>query len=167
MRCIIGINRGHGSLLPAAVARPALALSKELVAGDPDQYISTSYVERQNLSLRMGQRPIHGLTNGFSKKLDTHVGTHTLREASNLAIARLFFYGIKFGCPSWIHIELCAVPRSLIFGRFWRMSGRYGSGQSGKHLLLASISPFDPRVGHTVLRKKPRRAISCRAGLAS
>jgi hypothetical protein len=27
------------------------------------------------------------------------------------------------GCPSWIHIELCALPRSLHFGVFWRRSG--------------------------------------------
>lgn len=26
-------------------------------------------------------------------------------------------------CPSWIHIELCAVLRSPLFGEFWRMSG--------------------------------------------
>jgi hypothetical protein len=34
---------------PAAV----VAVSREVVSGDPDQYVSTSYVERQNLSLRM------------------------------------------------------------------------------------------------------------------
>jgi hypothetical protein len=27
------------------------------------------------------------------------------------------------GCPSWIHIEPCASPRSLSFGVFWRRSG--------------------------------------------
>ena len=30
-------------------------------------------------------------------------------------------------CPSWIHIELCAVRRSLRFGRFWRISGSCAS----------------------------------------
>ena len=53
---------------PAAV----VAVSREVESGDPDQYISTSYVERQNLSLRMGQRRFTRLTNGFSKKLDNH-----------------------------------------------------------------------------------------------
>jgi hypothetical protein len=45
---------------------------------DPDQYISTSYVERQNLSLRMGSRRFTRLTNGFSKKLDNHVAAVAL-----------------------------------------------------------------------------------------
>ena len=61
---------------PAAV----VAVSKEAVAGAPE-YISTSYVERQNLSLRMGQRRFTRLTNGFSKKLDNHVAAVALYVA--------------------------------------------------------------------------------------
>jgi len=36
------------------------------------EHINTSYVERQNLSMRMGMRRFTRLTNGFSKKLDNH-----------------------------------------------------------------------------------------------
>jgi IS1 family transposase len=44
------------------------------VIGDPDpKYISTSYVERQNLNMRMNMRRFTRLTNAFSKKLDNHV----------------------------------------------------------------------------------------------
>jgi hypothetical protein len=48
---------------------------------DPEQYVSTSYVERQNLSLRMSQRRFTRLTNGFSKKLDNHVAAVALYVA--------------------------------------------------------------------------------------
>jgi IS1 family transposase len=50
-----------------------------IVSGDPDlDLISTSIVERQNLTMRMGMRRFTRLTNGFSKKVENHAAMVSL-----------------------------------------------------------------------------------------
>jgi IS1 family transposase len=57
------------------------------VTGDPDpRHISTSYVERQNLTMRMSMRRFTRLTNAFSKKIDNRV-----------AMTALYFMYYNFG----------------------------------------------------------------------
>jgi IS1 family transposase len=56
--------------------------TKEVIRGNPDEkHISTSFVERQNLTMRMSMRRFTRLTNGFSKKLENHVAAVAIHFA--------------------------------------------------------------------------------------
>ena len=49
-----------------------VAVQREVISGVPSE-ISTSYVERQNLTMRMASKRFARLSNGFSKKIDCHL----------------------------------------------------------------------------------------------
>lgn len=89
-----------------------IGCESHVITGAPDPaHINTSYVERQNLSMRMGMRRFTRLTNAFSKKIENHAA----------AIALYFMY-YNF---ARIHKTLRCSPAMAagVDGRLWEIKG--------------------------------------------
>jgi IS1 family transposase len=108
---------GESRYSPAAF----IATEKVTILGDPDlKHVSTSYVERQNLTMRMGMRRFTRLTNGFSKKIENHeaaVALHYMhynfaRIHQTLRITPAMAAGVS--CHVWSYQEIVALADAKI-----------------------------------------------------
>jgi hypothetical protein len=81
------------------------------VSGDPDpSKICTSHVERQNLTMRMQIRRLTRLTNGFSKKLESHKAAIALHVA---------YYNF---CRLHISIRVTPAMEAGVTDHMWKLS---------------------------------------------
>lgn len=109
------LNKIYGTAPEAFKGRysPAecIGAKKDRVTGNPDMgHVSTSYVERNNLTMRMHMRRFTRLTNAFSKKVENH--------AYAVALHMMYYNFVK------VHSKLRMSPAMAagVSERLWEIS---------------------------------------------
>ena len=111
----------------------------KVVSGNPDpKHVSTSFVERQNLSMRMSIRRFTRLTNAFSKKIENHAAAVAIwfmyynfcRVHQTLRVTPAMESGLSNHV--WTIAELCALlPKPITSTR-----------ESEKNMILKALGEF-------------------------
>lgn len=115
-----------------------IGTQKHRIEGDPDpKHVSTSYVERSNLTMRMHNRRFTRLTNAFSKKFESHVHM--------VAIWAVWYNWIR------IHKTLRVTPamEAGLTDRLWNFEE-----------LIAAMDEIAPKPGRPKTYKKSGEEIS-------
>jgi hypothetical protein len=84
------------------------------IEGSAHEHIPTSYVERQNLNMRMGMRRFTRVTNAFSNKVDNH--------CRSLALCFLYYNFVRMHKSSRMSPNVAA----CVSDRLWEMSDIVG-----------------------------------------
>ena len=130
---VFGANVDYGQIVKSYEAEPigpgryspprVIDVERYSISGNPDpNHISTSYIERQNLTMRMSMRRFTRLTNGFSKKLEN------LKAAVALHFAHYNFVRIHRtikvtpAMEAGIMDELWTIPKLLDWAERARLS---------------------------------------------
>jgi IS1 family transposase len=88
-----------------------IGCERHAITGYPDpEHVSTSYIERANLTMRMGMRRFTRLTNAFSKKIEHHVAA--------IALHMMHYNFVR------IHTTLRCTPAMAahVIDRLWEIS---------------------------------------------
>lgn len=104
------------------------------ITGDPDpDHISTSYIERQNLTMRMSIRRYTRLTNAFSKKVENHAAAVSLH---------------------FMHYNFCRVHQTLkttpavaagVTDHVWKLPELIGLLEDAEHAVPMKRGPYKKR----------------------
>src|SRR5436190_7635931 len=127
---------------------------KHRIEGNPDpKHVSTSYAERQNLTMRMQMRRYTRLTNAFSKKFDNHVHM--------VALYTVWYNYVKQ------HKSLKGLSPAMAAGissTLWSMTELAEMVMGSATILLALVKPatFRPALHPTAMRSMLNKILSGR-----
>ncbi len=133
---LVKVYGNDKSTRPERRYSPAVCLEAipRTVTGSPDpEHISTSYVERLNLTMRMSMRRYTRLTNGFSKKLENHAAAVSLH---------FFFYNF---CR--VHKTLGTTPAVAagVTDHVWKLSEMIALLDEAERAVPIKRGPYKPR----------------------